>query len=178
MSTVRNVLNGVTTAWGGQFEETNQAISNVMWLAFFPVRAISTLAQNALLVVFVGAASTLAIISVLLKSKTGIAAADAIMDVHTWICAFLPQNFDEDDHIQCTKEQTVTNCTVDILKKAWKGMAIDVLEENIICRILWSLFCPVQFCFFAFGVMLIAPAAIANAGAQAMLLMGNGLCDL
>ncbi|MDR2576830.1 MAG: hypothetical protein LBC42_02150 [Puniceicoccales bacterium] len=179
MGTICNALRcGVATAWREEFVETNPLFSNLMWLCFFPVRAVSTLAEGALLIAYGCASSVVLIISVLLKFKNGIFIVRVIRIVYLLICELLPRSFVLDEKPKILPKKIATDGNVRYPHRPLGKSFLGAMKEKIIFRMLWSLSWLVRFCLFALSKALITPASIVSAGARAVYFIGNGMCNL
>ncbi|MDR2576860.1 MAG: hypothetical protein LBC42_02305 [Puniceicoccales bacterium] len=159
---------GVKTAWSGNFNlASGSVISNVIWIAFFPVRAASTVVQLALEIVYEGCTIAYAMIFVLLKFPLGVEITTWVNGICTSICdALLPKSFAPAGKI--TRARSYINTDANFFKKAWKIAPKTAVKQTFGFRIMWILYCPVSFCLSALGRSLIVLASIAQFGAKAI----------
>ncbi|MDR2576936.1 MAG: hypothetical protein LBC42_02715 [Puniceicoccales bacterium] len=155
---------------------TNPLLSNFLWLAFFPVRAISTLAQNAFVTAYVSVIGIFTTIFVLLKFETGFKILWSIVKICNWVTKCFPSFFlilDFD-----SPEEQVKTGDISVSENEKQYYPPNAIKWNIAYRAPMCLVMICRLCLFTLFSVLITSVSIVQVGARAMFLIGNGLCAL
>ncbi|MDR2576742.1 MAG: hypothetical protein LBC42_01690 [Puniceicoccales bacterium] len=171
------VLESVKTGYCGDFNWSSTLLSNVMWMAFFPIRAASTVAQHVFILAVDGCTSALAMLFVLLKFPLGVEIATGLCELCNNICKeLLPKSFAHQKTFiffpsAATKTKLVN------FKQMRKLSPTEAVGQTIGIRIMWMFGCPVFFCLFALGRSLVVLASIAQTGASAIKKIGEAIAS-